>query len=94
MRRLVLAFGLILGCEDEAPPPPPPAPVVAKDTGEGDAEAAEEAPAKPDRTAAEAAHDLLVGGNADGALAAAAAVHPAVAPGGGRRTPSGRSRTP
>ena len=74
MRRLVLAFGLILGCEDEAPPPPPPAPVVAKDTGEGDAEAAEEAPAKPDRTAAEAAHDLLVGGNADGALAAAKAL--------------------
>ena len=71
MRRLILAFGLILGCEDEAPPPPPPAPVVAQDTGEGEPEPEDKGPAKPDRTPAETAHDLLVGGDAAGALTAA-----------------------
>ena len=74
MRRLILAFGLILGCEDEAPPPPPPAPVVAQDTGADEPEEDEEAAAKPERTAAEAAHDLLVAGDAAGALAAAKAL--------------------
>ena len=74
MRRLVLAFGLVLGCEDEAPPPPPPAPVVVKDTGKSDAAADEKAAAAPDRTSAEAAHDLLIAGKNDEALVAAKAL--------------------
>ena len=75
MRRLVFAFGLILGCEDEAPPPPPEQVVEAADTGAADADPDSEGPAKPERTAAEAAHDLLVGGHADKALAAAQALN-------------------
>jgi len=75
MRRLVLAFGLILGCEDEAPPPPPPAVVVeAADTGAADKDVEGEEAEKPPRTAAEAAHDLLLGGSPDKAAAAAAAL--------------------
>ena len=71
MRRLVFAFGLILGCEDEAPPPPPQQVVEAADTGAAEAERDNATPDKPSRTAAEAAHDLLVGGHFDKALAAA-----------------------
>jgi len=77
MRRLVLAFGLVLGCEDEAPPPPPPV-VVEKaqaDSGEADDEAkAASEPKKPKRTAEEAAHDLLIAGKATEALKAAQAL--------------------
>jgi hypothetical protein len=76
MRRLVFAFGLILGC-DEAPPPPPPVVVEAAQEDSGEAEAEAEAKSeveKPPRTAAEAAHDLLVAGKAIEALAAAQAL--------------------
>ena len=71
MRRLVFAFGLILGCEDEAPPPPPAPVVEAVDTGAGSEADLDEAKG-PKRSDAEAAHDLLVSGEVDKALAAAA----------------------
>ena len=48
--------------------------MVAQDTGADEPEEDEEAAAKPERTVAEAAHDLLVAGDAAGALAAAKAL--------------------
>jgi hypothetical protein len=77
MRRLVFAFGLILGCDEAPPPPPPPVVVEAAQEDSGGAEAKAEAksePEKPPRTAAEAAHDLLVAGKASEALTAAQAL--------------------
>jgi len=77
MRRMVFAFGLILGCDEEPPPPPPPVAVeaVKEDSGAAEAEAeANSEPEKPPRSAAEAAHDLLVAGKTTEALAAAQAL--------------------
>ena len=75
MRRLLFAVGLVVGCEEEAPPPPPPPVVVEKaDTGEAEEEAAPEEPAKPERTPAQAAHDLILAGKFEAASKAASAL--------------------
>ena len=78
MRRLVFAFGLVIGCEDDPPPPPPKAPLAMKapvDPEEAEAKKKAEAePEKPPRTATEAAHDLLVAGKLSEAVEAAQAL--------------------
>lgn len=74
MRRLLFALGFVVGCEEEAPPPPPVAVVEKADTGEAEKEVKVEEPAKPVRTPAQAAHDLMLAGKYDEAAKAASAL--------------------